>query len=122
MARHKTQYLSRESVVRTLLHGGYIRKTMSHTGAPTYKLLDAAHNPLHWLHRPCKRLLKVCHIKHMHKSTHMLTLNLNAVKQLHGNDYIKRMYRQHLWHNSQPVQTPCVPCYNSLVPQKATTV
>ena len=84
--------ITREQLLQSLLHGGYLRKTMNHAGHKCYKLYDAAHNPICFVHRPCPRLLRCLHTKSKHRRQHALTLNLQRLRQQHGNSYLRRTY------------------------------
>lgn len=75
------------------MRGGYLRKTLNARGKRVVKLCDASHRPIGYVYKPCKVLLSVVHVKAKDKKDGKLTLNLVAVRQLHGKSYIKKQYQ-----------------------------
>jgi hypothetical protein len=83
----------RKSMLEHLLNGHYLRKTYNHHGNVIYKLYDAHHRPLAYVHKLCPQLEAALHIKSIHRSTGRLTLDLRAIRSTHGNTYLHQGYK-----------------------------
>lgn len=82
-----------KQIIAELLAGGYLRKTINARGKRILKLCSAEHHPLGYLYKSPKRLKEVLHVKKRDLADGKLTLNLVAVRQLHGKSFIKKMYK-----------------------------
>jgi hypothetical protein len=85
---------NQRNAIDTLFLGGYLRlrdrrKTKRNPDFCRYTLYDNEHRPLKIFHGPrIKKLLGLCKTS----TEGVMTLNLNLVRQLRGNSYIKMLY------------------------------
>ena len=95
--------LDKKSIVKNLLNGMYLLKRKNHNDVPGYKIYSGNMVPESFItERQVRSLEKTSPYSLFKKDAkERLTLNLSNIRRLHGNHWIKKVYRKHLLTKSQ---------------------
>jgi ribonuclease P protein component len=86
-------YENRNKLASAMLHGYYLRKAVSYDGETCYRIYNSQHHVVGVVYKVCNALMHVCVQKRQANGHLYITVSKKLVRQLHGNNYIKRHYK-----------------------------
>lgn len=86
-------YENRNKLASAMLHGYYLRKAVSYDGENCYRIYNSQHHVVGVVYKVCNVLMRVCVQKRQANGQRYITISRKLVRQLHGNNYIKRNYK-----------------------------